>query len=45
MRARRAARDYASYHFGKGGARVVAEYEAYATSLAFLRRRGRLWQA
>jgi protease PrsW len=42
MRARRAARDYASYHFGKGGARVVAEYEAYATSLAFLRRRGRL---
>ena len=41
MKARRAARDYAGHHVGKGGARVVAEYEAAATALAFLRYRGR----
>ncbi|MEU6098874.1 PrsW family intramembrane metalloprotease [Streptomyces sp. NPDC047079] len=41
MRARRLARQYARQHFGKAAARSVAEYEAYATSLAFLRHRGR----
>ncbi|MDX2939465.1 PrsW family intramembrane metalloprotease [Streptomyces ipomoeae] len=41
MRARRVAREYAAHHFGKGGARVVAEYEGFATALAFLRYRGR----
>jgi RsiW-degrading membrane proteinase PrsW (M82 family) len=40
MRARRVAREYAAHHFGKAGARSVAEYEAYATRLAFLRHRG-----
>ncbi|GHH83249.1 PrsW family intramembrane metalloprotease [Streptomyces capitiformicae] len=45
MRARRFARDYAAHHFGKAGARAVAEYETYATSLAFLRRRGRRGRA
>jgi RsiW-degrading membrane proteinase PrsW (M82 family) len=40
MRARRVAREYAAHHFGKAGARSVAEYEAYATQLAFLRHRG-----
>jgi len=45
MRARRLAREYAGHHFGRAGARSVAEYEAYATSLAFLRRRGRLGRA
>ncbi|GAA3072942.1 PrsW family intramembrane metalloprotease [Streptomyces glomeratus] len=40
MRARRVARQYARQHFGKAAARSVAEYEAYATSLAFLRHRG-----
>lgn len=42
MRARRLAREYAGRHLGKAAARTVAQYEAYATSLAFLRRRGRL---
>ncbi|POX49478.1 PrsW family intramembrane metalloprotease [Streptomyces sp. Ru72] len=41
MRARRLAREYARQHFGKDAARSVARYEAYATSLAFLRHRGR----
>ncbi|MEU0332082.1 PrsW family intramembrane metalloprotease [Streptomyces sp. NPDC006193] len=41
MRARRTARDYARHHHGRPAARAVAQYEAYATSLAFLRRRGR----
>ncbi|MEU6143531.1 PrsW family intramembrane metalloprotease [Streptomyces sp. NPDC047081] len=41
MRARRLARDYAVHHFGKPAGRAVTEYEAYATSLAFLRHRGR----
>ncbi|MGW0712978.1 PrsW family intramembrane metalloprotease [Streptomyces sp. NPDC002643] len=41
MKARRAAREYAGRHFGKAGVRVVAEYEAAATALAFLRYRGR----
>ncbi|MFD5079840.1 PrsW family intramembrane metalloprotease [Streptomyces sp. NPDC058371] len=45
MRARRLARDYARQHFGKGAARSVAEYEAYATSLAFLRHRARRGRA
>ncbi|WP_086730785.1 PrsW family intramembrane metalloprotease [Streptomyces carpinensis] len=45
MRARRLARDYAGHHLGKPAARTVAQYEAYATSLAFLRRRGRLGRA
>ncbi|MEV7345518.1 PrsW family intramembrane metalloprotease [Streptomyces sp. NPDC093544] len=41
MQARRIARKYAARHLGKPAARSVAEYEAYATSLAFLRHRGR----
>ncbi|MFD3505779.1 PrsW family intramembrane metalloprotease [Streptomyces sp. NPDC058678] len=41
MRARRLAREYARERFGRPAARAVAEYEAYATSLAFLRHRGR----
>ncbi|MFI9823334.1 PrsW family intramembrane metalloprotease [Streptomyces sp. NPDC052013] len=45
MRARRIARQYARRHGGKAAARAVAEYEAYATSLAFLRYRGRLGRA
>jgi RsiW-degrading membrane proteinase PrsW (M82 family) len=45
MRARRLAREYAGQHFGKAAARSVAEYEAYATSLAFLRHRGRRGRA
>ncbi|MEU9213578.1 PrsW family intramembrane metalloprotease [Streptomyces sp. NPDC048415] len=45
MRARRLAREYAHHHFGKAAARSVAEYEAYATSLAFLRHRGRRGRA
>ncbi|MFG2135007.1 PrsW family intramembrane metalloprotease [Streptomyces sp. NPDC048751] len=40
MRARRLAREYARRHHGRPAARAVAQYEAYATSLAFLRRRG-----
>ncbi|MFC8387830.1 PrsW family intramembrane metalloprotease [Streptomyces sp. NPDC057238] len=45
MRARRVARQYARRHGGKAAARSVAAYEAYATSLAFLRHRGRLGRA
>ncbi|MFF7602681.1 PrsW family intramembrane metalloprotease [Streptomyces mirabilis] len=45
MRARRLARDYAAHHFGRAAARSVAQYEAYATSLAFLRHRGRSGRA
>ncbi|MDH6569342.1 RsiW-degrading membrane proteinase PrsW (M82 family) [Streptomyces sp. SAI-117] len=46
MRARRVARDYARRQFGgRPAARAVSQYEAYATSLAFLRRRGRLGRA
>ncbi|MEU1274689.1 PrsW family intramembrane metalloprotease [Streptomyces sp. NPDC005799] len=45
MRARRMARDYAGHHFGRAGARAVTQYEAYATSLAFLRHRGRRGRA
>ncbi|MFG2308800.1 PrsW family intramembrane metalloprotease [Streptomyces sp. NPDC048566] len=45
MRARRLAREYAGRQWGKGAARSVAEYEAYATSLAFLRHRGRRGRA
>jgi hypothetical protein len=45
MRARRIARDYAGRYLGKPAARTVAQYEAYATSLAFLRRRGRRGRA
>ncbi|HZF92995.1 PrsW family intramembrane metalloprotease [Streptomyces sp.] len=45
MRARRLAREYAGHHLGKPASRAVAEYEAYATSLAFLRHRGRLGRA
>ncbi|MCN9243212.1 PrsW family intramembrane metalloprotease [Streptomyces sp. RY43-2] len=45
MRARKLAREYAGRHFGKAAARSVAEYEAYATSLAFLRRQGRRGRA
>ncbi|MDQ1037222.1 RsiW-degrading membrane proteinase PrsW (M82 family) [Streptomyces sp. V3I8] len=41
MRARRLAREYATRHGGRDAGRAVAEYEAYATSLAFLRHRGR----
>ncbi|MFF7735085.1 PrsW family glutamic-type intramembrane protease, partial [Streptomyces sp. NPDC007984] len=39
MRARRIARQYARRHAGRAAAREVARYEAYATSLAFLRHR------
>ncbi|MEV6004831.1 PrsW family intramembrane metalloprotease [Streptomyces griseomycini] len=45
MRARRVARRYARRHGGKEVARAVAQYEAYATSLAFLRHRGRAGRA
>ncbi|MER6852295.1 PrsW family intramembrane metalloprotease [Streptomyces flaveolus] len=45
MRARRIARQHARRHAGKPAARTVAEYEAYATSLAFLRQRGRRGRA
>lgn len=45
MRARRVAREYAAHHFGKAGARSVAEYQAYATKLAFHRNRGRRGRA
>ncbi len=45
MRARRLAREYAKRHLGRPAARAVAEYEAYATSLAFLRHRGRSGRA
>ncbi|MFD3731409.1 PrsW family intramembrane metalloprotease [Streptomyces sp. NPDC058632] len=41
MRARRIARRYARRHGGRTAARAVAQYGAYATSLAFLRHRGR----
>ncbi|MEU3890573.1 PrsW family intramembrane metalloprotease [Streptomyces sp. NPDC029041] len=41
MRARRIARQYARRHLGRAAARDVARYEAYATSLAFLRHRAR----
>ncbi|MFB6850253.1 PrsW family intramembrane metalloprotease [Streptomyces sp. NPDC056373] len=41
MRARRIARQYARRHAGRPAAREVARYEAYATSLAFLRHRAR----
>ena len=45
MRARHLARDYARLHLGKPAARAVTEYESYATSLAFLRHRGRSGRA
>ncbi len=46
MRARRVARQYARRHFGgRPAARTVAQYEAYATSLAFLRHRVRRGRA
>lgn len=45
MKARRLAREYARHHLGKPAARSVAQYEAYATSLAFLRHRGRRGRA
>ncbi|MDX3457969.1 PrsW family intramembrane metalloprotease [Streptomyces sp. ME02-8801-2C] len=45
MRARRLAREYARHHLGRPAGRAVAQYEAYATSLAFLRHRGRLGRA
>ncbi|MER6014131.1 PrsW family intramembrane metalloprotease [Streptomyces bluensis] len=45
MKARRLAREYAGHQFGREAARSVAEYEAYATSLAFLRHRGRRGRA
>ena len=45
MRARRIARRYARRHGGKQAARAVAEYQAFATSLAVLRHRGRLGRA
>ncbi|MEU5899979.1 MULTISPECIES: PrsW family intramembrane metalloprotease [Streptomyces] len=45
MRARSLARDYAAYTWGKPAARTVAEYQMYATSLAFLRNRGRRGRA
>ncbi|GGJ43111.1 PrsW family intramembrane metalloprotease [Streptomyces brasiliensis] len=45
MGARRHAREYAGHHLGRAAARTVAEYEAYATSLAFLRHRARRGRA
>ncbi|MFH0521854.1 PrsW family intramembrane metalloprotease [Streptomyces sp. M41] len=45
MRARRVARQYAHRRGGRAAARAVAQYEAYATSLAFLRHRGRRGRA
>jgi hypothetical protein len=45
MRARRMARDHAAHHFGRPAARAVTRYEAYATSLAFLRHRARRGRA
>lgn len=45
MRARRLARQYARRYGGRPAAREVAQYEAYATSLAFLRHRGRRGRA
>ncbi|MER6558285.1 PrsW family intramembrane metalloprotease [Streptomyces sp. NPDC001027] len=45
MRARRLARVHAGRHLGRPAARAVAQYEAYATSLAFLRHRGRQGRA
>lgn len=45
MKARRLAREYAGHQFGRDAARSVAEYEAYATALAFLRHRGRKGRA
>ncbi|MFE0257492.1 PrsW family intramembrane metalloprotease [Streptomyces sp. NPDC059010] len=45
MRARRVARQYARDRGGRAAARAVAQYEAYATSLAFLRHRGRRGRA
>ncbi|WP_328495085.1 PrsW family intramembrane metalloprotease [Streptomyces sp. NBC_00414] len=45
MKARRLAREYATHHGGRDAGRAVAEYEAYATSLAFLRHRGRRGRA
>ncbi|MFM9369147.1 PrsW family intramembrane metalloprotease [Streptomyces sp. Da 82-17] len=45
MRARRIAREYAAHLGGPPAQRAVAEYEAYATSLAFLRHRGRRGRA
>ncbi len=45
MRARRIARQYARRHAGKAAAREVTRYEAYATSLAFLRHRARRGRA
>ncbi len=45
MRARRLARQYARRYGGRPAARAVAQYEAYATSLAFLRHRGRRGRA
>ncbi|URM90792.1 PrsW family intramembrane metalloprotease [Streptomyces sp. MRC013] len=41
MRARSLARSYAARAFGPAAARSVGEYEAFATSLAFLRHRAR----
>jgi RsiW-degrading membrane proteinase PrsW (M82 family) len=45
MKARRLARQDARHRFGREAAIAVAEYEAYATSLAFLRHRGRRGRA
>ncbi|MFI8308808.1 PrsW family intramembrane metalloprotease [Streptomyces sp. NPDC085927] len=45
MRARRVALRYARGHGGRAAARAVAQYGAYATSLAFLRHRGRRGRA
>ncbi|WP_026151125.1 PrsW family intramembrane metalloprotease [Streptomyces prunicolor] len=39
MKARRLARDYARHHLGRPAGRSVAQYEACATALAFLRHR------
>lgn len=41
LKARRLAREFAAHYGGKEAERAVTEYEAYATSLALLRHRGR----
>ncbi|WP_420034749.1 PrsW family intramembrane metalloprotease [Streptomyces sp. cg28] len=45
LKARRLAREFAAHYGGRQAAESVAAYEAYATSLALLRRRGRRGRA
>ncbi|MFJ9039997.1 PrsW family intramembrane metalloprotease [Streptomyces sp. NPDC102406] len=45
LKARRLAREYAAHYGGKDAEKAVTAYEAYATSLALLRHRGRRGRA